>query len=383
MSTTTLRLRVLPRFPARISGTNGVKSVRDNADLIVKNDFSDMIRIPGVDNGDKTFFLSWNSDIDQYSILSFNDLFTAVQEFTGFMAAAVYDPQGKVADAFNRANHTGAQAISTVTGLQAALDNKDGKVVYAAKSAGYTALATDNNAVHRYTAAATVALTAAATLGANWHYTVVGDGGAVTIDPNGTETINGLLTLVVPNGTSATIICDGTGFYTVFRPAVWTPIGAPIDLAGLSLVTWTDLAAYRQLRLKFDCQGSTNSNVFLRVSTDNGSTFLSGASDYAKSDFLQQSATVQGTALAPGSSFVFGSALADANSQSYHIELSEFNKATGSLIKGDNNYISSTVFRTEFSRGYVSSIIARSALRMSISAGTWVSGLATLEGVRG
>lgn len=40
------------------------------------------------------------------------------------MLASVYDPQGIAADAFDRANHTGEQAISTVTGLQTALDEK-------------------------------------------------------------------------------------------------------------------------------------------------------------------------------------------------------------------------------------------------------------------
>ncbi|MGR9384921.1 hypothetical protein [Rhizobium leguminosarum] len=92
----------------------------------------------------------------------------------------------------------------------------DGKVVYAAKAGNYTALAVDNNAVHRYTATATVTLTAAATLGANWHYTVIADGAAVTIDPNGAETIDGAATLVIPDGYSATIICSGTAFFTDF-----------------------------------------------------------------------------------------------------------------------------------------------------------------------
>lgn len=43
----------------------------------------------------------------------------------GDMLAATYDPQGKAADAFARANHTGTQAISTVAGLQTALDAKN------------------------------------------------------------------------------------------------------------------------------------------------------------------------------------------------------------------------------------------------------------------
>lgn len=43
---------------------------------------------------------------------------------SGDMLEAVYDPQGIGLDAFARANHTGQQAITTVTGLQSALDGK-------------------------------------------------------------------------------------------------------------------------------------------------------------------------------------------------------------------------------------------------------------------
>ncbi|WP_334625633.1 hypothetical protein [Rhizobium johnstonii] len=90
----------------------------------------------------------------------------------------------------------------------------DAGVVYAEKSGNYTALGTDNAAVHRYTAAATLTLTAAATLGANWHYTVIADGGDVTIDPNGAETIDGAATLIVPSGSSENVVCSGTAFFT-------------------------------------------------------------------------------------------------------------------------------------------------------------------------
>ncbi|MBY3086058.1 hypothetical protein HFO70_18785 [Rhizobium laguerreae] len=90
----------------------------------------------------------------------------------------------------------------------------DQAMIYAAKSGDYTALASDNNAVHRFTAAAIVTLTAAATLGENWHYTVIADGADVTIDPDGSETIDGAATLLVPNGYSVFIICSGTAFFT-------------------------------------------------------------------------------------------------------------------------------------------------------------------------
>ncbi|MEB3045335.1 hypothetical protein [Rhizobium mulingense] len=86
--------------------------------------------------------------------------------------------------------------------------------VYAAKSGDYTALAPDDNAVHRFTAPATLTLTAAATLGANWHYCIIADGGDVTIDPNGSETIDGAATLVLKDGYSVEIICSGAAFFT-------------------------------------------------------------------------------------------------------------------------------------------------------------------------
>ncbi|WET74106.1 hypothetical protein [Rhizobium croatiense] len=90
----------------------------------------------------------------------------------------------------------------------------DGKVVYAEKAGSYTAAPDDNNAVHRFTTTATLTLTAAATLGANWHYVVLADGGDVTIDPSGSETIDGAATLIVKSGYSATIYCTGATFFT-------------------------------------------------------------------------------------------------------------------------------------------------------------------------
>lgn len=90
----------------------------------------------------------------------------------------------------------------------------DQDLVYAAKSGDYTSLASDDNAVHRFTAAATLTLTAAATLGANWHYCIIADGGDLTIDPNGAETIDGAATLVLKDGYSVEIICSGAAFFT-------------------------------------------------------------------------------------------------------------------------------------------------------------------------
>lgn len=94
----------------------------------------------------------------------------------------------------------------------------DGGMVYAAKAANYTAVANDNNGYIRFTAAATLSLTAVATLGADWHVFVQADGGDVIVDPNASETINGATTITIRNGESALIISNGSAFFARINP---------------------------------------------------------------------------------------------------------------------------------------------------------------------
>jgi hypothetical protein len=84
-----------------------------------------------------------------------------------------------------------------------------------AKSTNYTALAADIGTPFRFTAAATLSLTEAATLGNRWHCIVIADGGDVTIDPDGSETINGAATLVIRDGLQTTVACDGVQFFAL------------------------------------------------------------------------------------------------------------------------------------------------------------------------
>lgn len=116
----------------------------------------------------------------------------------------------------------------TISGLVAvnvktALDEIDGRVdtletkgiPLVSKSAGYTAVAGDAGSAIRFSASATLALTAAATLGAKWSCWVLADGGNVTIDPNGVETVNGLTTIMIPNGCGGLLVCTGSAFHLV------------------------------------------------------------------------------------------------------------------------------------------------------------------------
>ncbi len=94
------------------------------------------------------------------------------------------------------------------------------------KSGTYTVVAGDNMSTINCTTALTLNLTAAATLGNQHMFLVIANGGAVTLDPNGAETINGAATVVVANGAAAFVVCSGTLFLaTVATGALITTRG--------------------------------------------------------------------------------------------------------------------------------------------------------------
>jgi hypothetical protein len=77
---TALRMRVLPRFPARISATNGLEVVQDNLDLVVRPDFGSLVQVPSVSSPTTTFFWGWDSSLDSYSSISFQNLVENIQD---------------------------------------------------------------------------------------------------------------------------------------------------------------------------------------------------------------------------------------------------------------------------------------------------------------
>ena len=109
------------------------------------------------------------------------------------------------------------------------------------KSAGYTGVATDNMTVLNCTAALTLALTAAATLGNGWMAVIHANGGAVTIDPNGAETVNGAATLLVPDGHMILLFCNGSSFRAAMIPvqnAIWSTGDVKITLKTVADAGW-------------------------------------------------------------------------------------------------------------------------------------------------
>lgn len=89
-----------------------------------------------------------------------------------------------------------------------------GDIAYIAKTAAYTVLATDKGKLIDCTAGTFVlSFSACATLGANWATYIRNSGtGVITLDPNGSEAIDGVATLTLNPGASVLIQCDGSTF---------------------------------------------------------------------------------------------------------------------------------------------------------------------------
>ena len=122
--------------------------------------------------------------------------------------------------------------------------------VSAAKTTAYTIIATDQNAIilaDATAAAFTLTLTAAATLGARFRFTVIktdSSANAVTIDGNAAETINGATTQTLSRQyQSATFVCNGTTWYMEHGSLATTVGPGEVELATTTeILTGTDTA---------------------------------------------------------------------------------------------------------------------------------------------
>jgi hypothetical protein len=84
------------------------------------------------------------------------------------------------------------------------------------KTAAYTIVSGDLGSIINCTSGTfTVSLTAAASLGSGFTCTIWNTGtGAITIDPNASETIDGVTTLILQQGEGLAIVCNGTNWET-------------------------------------------------------------------------------------------------------------------------------------------------------------------------
>ena len=83
-------------------------------------------------------------------------------------------------------------------------------------STGFTVVAADIGKTFLCSGTFSVAFDAASALGSSFYCTIINTGsGSVTLDPSGTEVINGLTAFVLASGQSCDVFCDGSKFFTL------------------------------------------------------------------------------------------------------------------------------------------------------------------------
>ena len=153
------------------------------------------------------------------------------------------------------------------------------------KTAGYTAAGTDYGGliVFNIAAAATLALPALSGVVAGTPIRVLNlstSAGYLTIDPNASETVNGATTQYLFPGESCTLYASASGWYMYGVDEGWRVLRKQTASASATLdfLLPTSMRAFRLsgwLQVATDLQ-----SIILRTSTNGGSSYDAGASDY-------------------------------------------------------------------------------------------------------
>lgn len=137
------------------------------------------------------------------------------------------------------------------------------------------------NSTNICTASVTLSLLPVATAGMGFYFSVRANYGNVTIDPNSSETIDGLTTLVIPSGATALIISNGTAWFSLFMDDVTRARGSAgvvlQNSAGATVAT-------------FGPAGTTNASVVGGLTVGGIATF-SNAAETAKGADIASAAT--------------------------------------------------------------------------------------------
>lgn len=189
---------------------------------------------------------------------------------------------------------------------------------------------------------------------------------------------------ITAGGTGATNAADARDNLGIAE--IWKNIAAT-DLAGLSTVSWTDLEDYQFLRLRAAGTPSGSSAIItFRTSSDNGSNYYDDTGDYVCFGSTITGAGDGSMVFAPSSgltAMIVQRNPMDVAEFSLTFEMSNFNKAVKSRYDAFMSSQNADSPRQDTYGGFDNQTVALDALRMTLSAGTFTSGTAILEGILG
>lgn len=153
----------------------------------------------------------------------------------------------------------------------------------------------------------TLALPAAASAGAGFIVTLKNAGtGRITIDPNGSETVNGVLTIGCYQQDTVDLISDGTAWQALFQ-SPFSIVQAATTTGALATIDLTLPSEFKQFKLDLDgFEPSTSAALGLRLSNDGGATFYSNSGAYAWTGSYDSSSTTSRTTYKSSTGSIFG-----------------------------------------------------------------------------
>jgi len=158
------------------------------------------------------------------------------------------------------------------------------KIIRRAITGADTAILTDRGNLLDLSGTFTLSFSAAATLTSGWYVYLSNTGtGVITLDPDGAETIDGSATKRLYAGQSCLVQCNGTALYTFGRKntAVMLQQQTASNSASLNFTNFVDDEFDDYFVIIERLIPATDGSLLrMRTSTNGGSSYDSGASDY-------------------------------------------------------------------------------------------------------
>jgi len=183
----------------------------------------------------------------------------------------------------------------------------------------------------------------------------------------------------ITNGGAATAATD----FVIKSQMAWELISESTFTA-VATFDFINLSAFRKLRLTGNASLSSAVGLYLLTSSNNGSSFDNGASDYSIQNIGAQGAGLTASSAVSTALNISSPVGVDASTQAtFSVVINIFNAAvTGPhVISQFMGFKTGSIF-SEFNAGIRNSAVARNALRLFPGAGT-MTGNVTLEGIRG